>query len=82
MARTMPCLLASFSVVTLLADRLAPPGTLPLSPDAGYTQARPTLADALAAVGQPDGRPMGFRLPSRQSQVGKLPASCASLFFI
>jgi DDE superfamily endonuclease len=33
-ARTTPCLLALFSLVTLLADRLVRRGTLPLPPDA------------------------------------------------
>jgi hypothetical protein len=49
-ARTTPCLLALFSVVTLLADRLVRHGTLPLPQEAWYRKARPTFADALAAV--------------------------------
>src|SRR4051812_38944592 len=72
-ARTTPCLLALFSLVTLLADRLVRQGPLPLPPDAWYTKARPTFADALAAVRQHYWRQMGFRLSRRQDQMGKLP---------
>jgi hypothetical protein len=72
-ARTTPCLLALFSVVTLLADRLARRGTVPLPQDAWYRQARPTFADALAAVRQHYGRHRGFRLSRHKNQVGKLP---------
>jgi DDE superfamily endonuclease len=72
-ARTTPCWLALFSVVTLLADRLARRGTLPLSQDAWYCKERPTFTDALAVVRQHYGRQMGFRLSRRKNQVGKLP---------
>jgi DDE superfamily endonuclease len=72
-ARTTPCLLALFSLVTLLADRLVRQDTLPLSPDAWYTKARPTFADALAAVRQHYWRQMGFCRSRHKNQVGKLP---------
>jgi hypothetical protein len=72
-ARTTPCLLAVFSLVTLLADRLVRQGTLPLPRDAWYTKARPTFADALAAVRQHYWRHMGFRVSHRKNHVGKLP---------
>jgi DDE superfamily endonuclease len=72
-ARTTPCLLALFSLVTLLANRLVRHGTLPLRQDAWYTKRRPTFADALAAVRQQYWRHAGFRLSSRKKQVGKLP---------
>ena len=71
--RTTPCLLALFSLVTLLADRLVRQGTLPLSQDAWYTKPRPTFADALAAVRQHYWRQAGFRVSGRKKQVGKLP---------
>jgi DDE superfamily endonuclease len=71
--RTTPCLLALFSLVTLLADRLVREGTLPLSQDAWYTKPRPTFADALAAVRQHYWRQAGFRVSGRKKQVGKLP---------
>ncbi len=72
-ARTMPCLLATFSLVTLWADRLVRQGTLLLLPDAWYRKSRPTFADALAVVRQHCWRHMGFRISGRQAQVGKLP---------
>jgi DDE superfamily endonuclease len=71
-ARTTPCLLALFSLVTLLADRLLRPGTLPLPPDAWYSKRRPTFADALAAVRQHYWHHTGFRVSGRKDQVEKL----------
>ena len=47
-ARTTPCLLALFSLVTLLATRL--PAPQPVAAAAWYTKPRPTFADTLAAV--------------------------------
>ena len=73
MARTTPCLLAVFSWVTLLADRLARQDTLPLPQDTWYRKVRPTFADALAAVRQHYWEHRGFRLSRRKNQVGKLP---------
>jgi DDE superfamily endonuclease len=72
-ARTTPCLLALFSLVTLLADRLVRQGSLPLPQDAWYTKARPTFTDALAAVRQHYWRQMGFRMSNSREQVAKLP---------
>jgi hypothetical protein len=74
-ARTTPCLLALFSLVTLLADKLVRNGTLPLRQDAWYTKARPTFADALAAVRQHYWRQVGFRVSGHQEQVRKLPST-------
>src|SRR4051794_41032320 len=79
-ARTTPCLLAVFSLVTLLADRLVRQGTLPLPRDAWYTKARPTFADALAAVRQHYWRQIGFRLFSRKTHTGKLPRALRESF--
>jgi hypothetical protein len=72
-ARTTPCLLAVFSLVTLLADRLVRQGTLPLPQDAWYTKVRPTFADALAAVRQHYWEHRGFRVSHRKNHMGKLP---------
>jgi DDE superfamily endonuclease len=72
-ARTTPCLLALFSVVTLLADRLVRHGTLPLVQDAWYRKPRPTFADALATVRQYYWSQAGFRVSRRKDQRGKLP---------
>jgi hypothetical protein len=71
-ARTTPCLLALFSLVTLLADRLVRRGTLPLPQDAWYTKRRPTFADALATVRQHYWTHTGFRASGRKEQMGKL----------
>jgi len=71
-ARATPCLLALFSVVTLLADRLARQSALPLQQDAWYRKARPTFADALAAVRQHYWTHTGFWVSGGKEQVGKL----------
>ena len=72
-ARTTPCLLALFSLVTLLADRLVRRGTLPISKEAWYTKPRPTFSDALAAVRQHYWTQVGFRGSARKDDKLKLP---------
>jgi DDE superfamily endonuclease len=52
-ARTTPCLLALFSLVTLLAGDLHQPGKFPLRPSAWYRKPRLTFSDTIAAVRQP-----------------------------
>ena len=49
-ARTTPCLLALFSIVTLLAARLSARQRRRVEAAAWYPKPRPTFADALAAV--------------------------------
>ena len=49
-ARTTPCLLGLFSIVTLLAARLGPQACLAVATAAWYRKTRPTFADTLAAV--------------------------------
>jgi DDE superfamily endonuclease len=49
-ARTTPCLLALFSIVTLLAAHLSHRARLRVSASAWYRKERPTFADTLAAV--------------------------------
>jgi hypothetical protein len=49
-ARTTPCLLALFSIVTLLAARLGHRARRAVFTDAWYRKRRPTFADTLAAV--------------------------------
>ncbi len=49
-ARTTPCLLGLFSLVTLLAARLDRRARLKVCTDAWYRKSRPTFADTLAAV--------------------------------
>jgi DDE superfamily endonuclease len=71
--RTTPCLLGTFSLITLLADQLARHGTLPMSNDVWYTKPRPTFTDALAAVRQHYWRQTGFRLSGCKEQIVKVP---------
>ena len=49
-ARTTPILLALFSLVTVLADRLIADGAMPVRTSAWYRKTRPTFSDALALV--------------------------------
>jgi hypothetical protein len=49
-ARTTPALLALYSLVTLLADRLIAAGAPPLRTAAWYAKERPTFSDAIALV--------------------------------
>ena len=79
-ARTTPCLLALFSLVTLLADRLVRQGTLPLPPEAWYSKRRPTFADALAVVRQHYWHHTGFRVSGSKYQVGKLSSTLRKCF--
>jgi hypothetical protein len=51
-ARTTPVLLGLFSIVTLLAHRLARRGTLPMRRSAWYVKSHPTFSDAIAMVRQ------------------------------
>ena len=65
-ARTTPCLLGLFSVVTLLAARLSRHARLQVSAAAWYRKRRPTFADTLAAVRRQLWREQGF-LTSRRT---------------
>jgi hypothetical protein len=51
-ARTTPVLLGLFSIITLLAHRLARGGTLPVRQSAWYSKPQPTFSDAIALVRQ------------------------------
>jgi DDE superfamily endonuclease len=65
-ARTTPCLLALFSIVTLLAARLHRRARLQVSAMAWYRKPRPTFSDTLAAVRRQFWREQGL-LTSRRS---------------
>jgi DDE superfamily endonuclease len=81
-ARTAPCLLALFSLTTLLADRLVRKGTLPLPQEAWYRKQRPAFADALAVVRQHYWNRAGFRTSGRKHHMAKLPkALCQCLIY-
>jgi hypothetical protein len=71
-ARTTPCLLALFSIVTLLAARLDRRARSAVCTDAWYRKPRPTFADALAAVRRQFWREQGLLLSVRQPEVRKL----------
>src|ERR1700730_18474947 len=49
-ARSTPLLLALFSIVTLMASRLAPHNRLPILQTSWYQKVNPTFSDALAVV--------------------------------
>jgi DDE superfamily endonuclease len=49
-ARTTPVLLALFSLVTVLALKLSPDGTIPVPMTAWYRKGEPTFSDCLALV--------------------------------
>lgn len=65
-ARTTPCLLGLFSIVTLLASRLDDRARIAVSTSAWYHKQRPTFADSLAAVRRAIWSEQGFVM-SRQS---------------
>ena len=71
-ARTTPCLLGLFSVVTLLANRLSRHARLRVSAAAWYSKQRPTFADTLAAVRRQLWREQGFLTSRRAGKPRKL----------
>ncbi len=70
-ARTTPCLLALFSIVTLLAARLDRRARSAVHLDAWYRKPRPTFADTLAAVRRQFWREQGLLLSWRQAEARK-----------
>ena len=70
-ARTTPCLLALFSIVTLLAARLGRRARSALGTAAWYRKPRPTFADTLAAVRRQFWREQGLLLSWRQAELRK-----------
>jgi hypothetical protein len=71
-ARTTPCLLGLFSVVTLLAARLKQHVRLRVSAAAWYDKQRPTFADALAAVRRQIWCEQGFLVSGHSPKPKKL----------
>lgn len=70
-ARTTPCLLGLFSVVTLLAARLGPRARLAVATAAWYRKERPTFTDTLAAVRRHVWAEQGFFTSRRTSEAKK-----------
>jgi hypothetical protein len=71
-ARTTPCLLGLFSLVTLLAVRLGPRARLAVATAAWYRKRQPTFADTLAAVRRQFWREQGFFTSHPAPHVAKL----------
>ena len=65
-ARTTPCLLALFSIVTLLASRLNARARRHVATAAWYAKPRPIFANALAAVRRTLWREQGLVMSSRR----------------
>jgi DDE superfamily endonuclease len=70
--RTTPCLLALFSIVTLLAARLDPRARAAALTAAWYRKPRPTFGDTLAAVRRRVWAEQGFLTSRRRSEATKL----------
>ncbi len=71
-ARTTPCLLALFSLVTLLAARLSPKARVAVMAAAWYRKPRPTFSDTLAAVRRHVWQKQGFVTSRRAGNMQKL----------
>ena len=74
-ARTTPCLLGLFSLVTLLASRLDGRARVQVSTSAWYHKPRPTFADSLAAVRRAIWSEQGFAVSRQSVDAAKTPAS-------
>ena len=72
-ARTTPCLLGLFSVVTLLASYLDNRTRVQISTSAWYHKQRPTFADSLAAVRRAIWSAQGFVMSRQSVEATKLP---------
>ena len=66
-ARTTPCLLGLFSIVTLFAAQLSRRARMAVLTDSWYRKSHPTFTDALAAVRRHIWQETGL-LPSRRSR--------------
>ena len=71
-ARTTPCLLALFSIVTLLASHLPAHERRQVARAAWYHKPQPTFSDALAAVRRAIWREQTFVTSRRRSDSGKV----------
>jgi hypothetical protein len=72
-ARTTPCLLGLFSLVTLLASRLNSRARVQVSASAWYQKSRPTFGDTLAAVRRAIWSEQGFFVSRQTVDAAKLP---------
>jgi hypothetical protein len=72
-ARTTPALLALFSLVTLLAQRVLGDGACPVRTAAWYTKAQPTFSDTIALVRRYLWTQTDFPLSSPETEAQKVP---------
>ena len=79
-ARTTPLLYGLFSLITLLAQRLAQKGKVLTRRTAWYDKPLPTFSDALAAVRSDLWRHPIFCMSTLQQQIAKLPAALFKRF--
>ena len=77
-ARTTPCLLGLFSLVTLLGKQLTPGARRATATTAWYRKQRPTFSDTLAAVRREIWREQGFVTSGRAANTRKLRPSLRS----
>jgi hypothetical protein len=78
--RTTPLLYGLFSLITLLAQRLAQQGQVLTRRTAWYDKPLPTFSDALAAVRHDLWRQPTFHLSAFNQQIAKLPAPIFNYF--
>ena len=79
-ARTTPLLYGLFSLITLLAQRLAQQGKVLTRRTAWYAKPLPTFSDALAAVRYDLWRHPPFCMSTFRQQIAKLPAAVFNRF--
>jgi hypothetical protein len=72
-ARTTPCLLRLFSIVTLLATRLDGRARIKVPASAWYLKQRPTFAETLAAARRAIWSEQGFGMFRQSAEAAKLP---------
>ena len=77
-ARTTPALLGLFSIVTLLAHRLAHSGQLPVRQAAWYVKTQATFSDAIAAVRHQLWHPANFFTSRSEGDMIKVPRALYS----
>jgi hypothetical protein len=78
--RTTPALFGLFSLVTLLAHRLAQQGKVLARTTAWYAKPRPTFSDALAAVRLELWRLPHFQMSNTNRDIAKLPKAIFNRF--
>lgn len=80
-ARTTPVLLGLFSIITLLAHRLARAGELPVRQAAWYRKTLPTFSDAIALIREQLWQPSNFFTSHLDHHVTKIPRLLLSCLY-